>query len=68
MVKTPKYQDTKVWQRAEEDRQAQDLNIARLRALRLSKEAADRNAGGPVAAAAAPVRERRQLHRPTPAS
>jgi hypothetical protein len=68
MAKTPKYQDTKVWQRAEEDRQAQALKITRLRALRLSKEAADRDAADRVAAPAPPKRPARQINRSTPLS
>ena len=43
MARNPKYQDTKVWQLAEEDRQAEALKTIRLRALRLTKEAADRD-------------------------
>jgi hypothetical protein len=68
MTKKPKYQDAKVWQLAEEGRRAQDLNITRLRALRLSKEAADREAADRVAATAPPKRQARQPNRSTPAS
>jgi hypothetical protein len=68
MAKNPKFQDTKVWQRAEEDRQAQALKITRLRALRLSKEAADRDAAERVAAATPPKRQARQPNRSTPLS
>jgi hypothetical protein len=63
MARNPKYQDTRVWQVAEEDRQAQALKIARLRALRLTKEAADREAASRVTATAVPKRQARQPNR-----
>jgi hypothetical protein len=68
MARNPKFQDTRVWQFAEEARQAQTLKITRLRALRLSKEAADRNAADRVTATAPPKRQARQLNRSTPLS
>jgi hypothetical protein len=68
MEKKPKYQDTKVWQVAEENRRAQALKITRLRALRLSKEAADGDAADRAAAAALPKRQARHLNPSRPLS
>jgi len=68
MVRNPKYQDTKIWQVAEETRQAEALKTARLRALRLKKEAADKDAADRGATPVLPRRRARQLSRSTPVS
>jgi hypothetical protein len=68
MAKNPKYQDTKVWQLAEKDKQAEALKTTRLRALRLTKEAADRDAANQATATALPRRQAHQLKRSTPPS
>jgi hypothetical protein len=65
MARNPKYQDTKVWQLAEKDKQAEALKTTRLRALRLAKEAADRDAAKQVNAMALPRRQRYPLKRST---
>jgi hypothetical protein len=65
MARNPKYQDAKVWQLAEENRQAEALKTARLRALRLTKEAADKDAAD---RGAAPVLSRRQARQLNPSA
>jgi hypothetical protein len=68
MARNPKYQDTRVWQLAEENRQAEALKTTRLRALRLTKEAADRDAADRGTATALLRRQARQLNRSAPVS
>jgi hypothetical protein len=65
MARYPKYQDAKVWSLAEEDKQAEADKTTRLRALRLAKEVADRDAASRATATALPRRQGRQLNRPT---
>jgi hypothetical protein len=63
-----KYVHVKVSPPSEEDKQAEAAKTARLRGLRLAKEAADKDAAS-RAVAAAPQKRRRLLdHSPSPAS
>lgn len=68
MARNPKYQDARVWQLAEENRQAEAHKTARLRALRLTKEAADRDAADRGIATVLPRRQACQLNRSAPVS
>jgi|HubBroStandDraft_4_1064222.scaffolds.fasta_scaffold3387275_1 hypothetical protein len=66
MARNRKYQDTKVWQLAEKEKQAESLKTTRLRALRLAKEAADRDTADQATATRADRGRvaRRIVHRP----
>ena len=66
MARNRKYQDTKVWQLAEKEKQAESFKTTRLRALRLAKEAADRDTADQATATRADRGRvaRRIVHRP----
>ena len=68
MARNPKYQDTRVWQLAEENRHAEALKTTRLRALRLTKEAADKDAAERGTPTVLPRRQAHQLNRSAPVS
>jgi hypothetical protein len=63
MAKHPKYIDTKVWQLAEAEKQVVAVKTARLRALRLTKEAADRDTASREIAASLPRSRGHKLNR-----
>jgi hypothetical protein len=66
MARNSKYHDKKVWQLAETEKQAEVLKTARLRTLRLAKEAADRDAVGRETATELPRPQVRRVNRSTP--